>query len=85
MLAALPIRLVWFISGGVARGKPWKRWGLKRSNGLTAMQASPTCHQIGGKIRTGLIIENWPDILRAVAMMAAGLLPPSQVLKKFAA
>jgi TnpA family transposase len=40
---------------------------------------------IGGKIREGLIIQNWPDILRAVATMAAGIMPSSQLLKKFAA
>jgi TnpA family transposase len=40
---------------------------------------------IGGKIRENLIIQNWPDILRAVATMAAGIMPPSQLLKKFAA
>jgi TnpA family transposase len=40
---------------------------------------------IGGKIREGLIIQNWPDILRAVATMVAGIMPPSQLLKKFAA
>ena len=39
---------------------------------------------IGGKIREKLIIENWPDILRAVATMAAGVIPPSQLLRKFA-
>ena len=39
---------------------------------------------IGGKVREKLIIENWPDILRAVATMAAGIMPPSQLLKKFA-
>jgi len=39
---------------------------------------------IGGKIRERLIIDNWPDILRAVATMAAGVMPPSQLLKKFA-
>ncbi|MEM9098679.1 MAG: Tn3 family transposase [Pseudomonadota bacterium] len=40
---------------------------------------------IGGKIREKLIVENWPDILRAVATMAAGVMPPSQLLRKFAA
>ncbi len=40
---------------------------------------------IGGKIKERLITENWPDILRAVATMAAGIMPPSQLLKKFAA
>ncbi len=39
---------------------------------------------IGGKIREKLIVENWPDILRSVATMAAGVMPPSQLLKKFA-
>ena len=39
---------------------------------------------IGGKIREKLIVENWPDILRAVATMAAGVMPPTQLLKKFA-
>lgn len=40
---------------------------------------------IGGKIREGVIAQNWPDILRAVATMAAGIIAPSQLLKKFAA
>lgn len=40
---------------------------------------------IGGKIREELICHNWPDILRAVATMASGLIPPSQLLKKLAA
>lgn len=31
-----------------------------------------------------LIAENWPDILRAVATMAASVMPPSQLLRKFA-
>ncbi|PTQ63008.1 Tn3 family transposase [Celeribacter persicus] len=39
---------------------------------------------IGGKVRAKLIVENWPDILRAVATMAAGVMPPSQLLRKFA-
>ena len=39
---------------------------------------------IGGKVREGLIVQNWPDVLRAVATMAAGIMPPSQLLKKFA-
>jgi TnpA family transposase len=40
---------------------------------------------IGGKIRQDLIVQNWPDILRAVATMAAGIMLPSQLLNKFAA
>ena len=39
---------------------------------------------IGGKVREKLIVENWPDIFRAVATMAAGVMPPSQLLRKFA-
>ena len=41
--------------------------------------------QIGGKIREALIIANWPDILRSAATMVAGVMPPSQLLRKFAA
>ncbi len=40
---------------------------------------------IGGKIRDALIIANWPDILRSAATMVAGVMPPSQLLRKFAA
>lgn len=39
---------------------------------------------IGGKIRERLIMTNWPDILRSVATMASGAMPPSQLLRKFA-
>ncbi len=39
---------------------------------------------IGGKIRTDTITTNWPDILRSAATMAAGIMPPSQLLRKFA-
>ena len=39
---------------------------------------------IGGKVREGAITTNWPDILRSVATMVAGIMPPSQLLKKFA-
>ncbi len=39
---------------------------------------------IGGKIRQSLIAANWPDILRSVATMASGAMPPSQLLRKFA-
>jgi len=40
---------------------------------------------IGGKIKEPLITANWPDILRSAATMAAGAMPPSQLLRKFAA
>lgn len=39
---------------------------------------------IGGKVRDKVISSNWPDILRSVATMAAGVMPPSQLLRKFA-
>lgn len=39
---------------------------------------------IGGKIKERLIMTNWPDILRSVATMASGAMPPSQLLRKFA-
>ena len=40
---------------------------------------------IGGKIKEPLITANWPDILRSAATMVAGVMPPSQLLQKFAA
>ncbi len=40
---------------------------------------------VGGKVREGTITSNWPDILRSAATMVAGILPPSQLLRKFAA
>ena len=40
---------------------------------------------LGGKIKEAQIIANWPDILRSAATMAAGIIPPSQLLRKFAA
>ena len=39
----------------------------------------------GNKIREDLIVRNWPDILRVAATLASGALPPSQLLRKFAA
>lgn len=39
---------------------------------------------IGGKVKEPLITTNWPDILRSVATMVAGVMPPSQLLRKFA-
>jgi TnpA family transposase len=40
---------------------------------------------VGGKIREAVITRNWPDIVRSAATMVAGTLPPSQLLRKFAA
>lgn len=39
---------------------------------------------IGGKIREELITQNWLDILRSAATMVDGIIPPSQLLRKFA-
>ncbi len=39
---------------------------------------------IGSKVREDLIVSNWPDVLRSVATMVAGFMPPSQLLRKFA-
>jgi TnpA family transposase len=39
---------------------------------------------IGGKIKEPLITANWSDILRSAATMVAGVMPPSQLLRKFA-
>ena len=40
---------------------------------------------IGGKIREGLVVQNWPGVLRSAATMVTGAMRPSQLLKKFAA
>ena len=39
---------------------------------------------IGGKVMEAKIVANWPDVLRSAATMVAGIMPPSQLLKKFA-
>jgi TnpA family transposase len=39
---------------------------------------------VGGKINEPLIERNWPDILRIMAMIAAGIVAPSQILRKLA-
>ena len=39
----------------------------------------------GNRIREDVIARNWPDILRVAATLAAGSMPPSQLLRKFAA
>src|SRR3546814_6691474 len=39
---------------------------------------------VGGKIREETVVQNWPDILRSAATMVAGIMPPSQLLRKFA-
>jgi len=46
---------------------------------------APSEMEIGGKIREGLIVQNWPGVLRSAATMVTGAMPPSQLLKKFAA
>lgn len=39
---------------------------------------------VGGKINEPLIERNWPDILRIMATIAAGIVAPSQILRKLA-
>ena len=39
----------------------------------------------GNKVREDVIVRNWPDILRVAATLASSVLPPSQLLRKFAA
>ena len=39
----------------------------------------------GNKIQEDVIVRNWPDIPRVAATLASGVLPPSQLLRKFAA
>lgn len=40
---------------------------------------------VGGKARENLIVSNWPDLFRCAATMAAGMVAPSQILRKLAA
>lgn len=39
----------------------------------------------GDKIRKAKIVENWPDVLRCIAIMVSGRMQPSHLLKKLAA
>ena len=39
----------------------------------------------GNKVREDVIVRNWPEILRVAATLASSVLPPSQLLRKFAA
>ena len=39
---------------------------------------------VGSKVRQRLIAANWPDVLRSAATMVAGVIAPSQLLRKFA-
>jgi len=39
---------------------------------------------VGGKINEPLIERNWPDLLRVMATIAAGMVVPSQILRKLA-
>ncbi len=39
----------------------------------------------GKKIREDVIVRNWSDILRVAATLSSGTVPPSQLLRKFAA
>lgn len=39
---------------------------------------------IADKINEPLVERNWPDILRIAATMTAGIMPPSQILRKLA-
>src|SRR3546814_3376465 len=39
---------------------------------------------VGGKINEPPIERNWPDILRIMATIAAGIVAPSQILRKLA-
>ncbi len=40
---------------------------------------------IGGRLREGLVADNWPDIRRLVASIRAGVVLPSHLVGKLAA
>ena len=39
---------------------------------------------VGDRIREGTVFANWPDVVRSVATMASGTMPPSELLRKLA-
>ena len=39
---------------------------------------------VGDKIREGTVFANWPDVVRSVATIASGAMPPSELLRKLA-
>ena len=45
----------------------------------------PLIRLTGNKIPENVIVRNWTDILRVAATLASGVLPPSQLMRKFAA
>ena len=52
---------------------------------LMSLRAVGEGHISSVAFREGIITANWPDILRSAATMVAGVMPPSQLLRKFAA
>ena len=56
-----------------------------RAGILKAGVPKPLIGLTGNKIREDVIVRNWPDILRVADTLASGALPPSQLLRKFAA
>jgi len=39
---------------------------------------------VGGRLKEGMIVSNWPGVLRMTATMTAGTIAPSQILRKLA-
>jgi len=62
--------VVLWISRCVAIGTHAAGADMRRTDHLWITSAQ----RARGKIREGLIVQNWPDILRAVATMAAGIM-----------
>jgi TnpA family transposase len=56
------------------------------SGSMPSIQRAPANVRalIGGKINEAIIERNWPDILRIMATIAAGIVAPSQILRKLA-
>ena len=62
------------------RDLPSKRLHVFDPKGVPTELKGP----VGDRIRENTISANWPDVLRSVATMASGTMPPSQLLRKFA-
>jgi TnpA family transposase len=66
------------------RSPPYPRSPSEKTLCLHAGDAGQCAALVGGKINEPLIERNWPNILRIMATIAAGIVAPSQILRKLA-
>ena len=70
---------------GCSRGVAPGTWSKRLHVFEPRRVPKPLIGLTGNKIREDVIVRNWPDILRVAATLASDALPPSQLLRKFAA